>query len=115
MSASTVNAAGGIAFSALTVVASVYMLVNLMRQGFNKMRVRMLVGIVLSDLAIGLSTFFPQAMFLAGRQLRTGSKGCNAQAMIFTAALLSQPLISLFLAFSTFILVVSKSCAQWCA
>lgn len=113
MSTTKVNAAGGVVLSALTILACIYMMVNLIRQGLRKMRVRLLLAAVMSDIAIGLSTLPPQALSVAGRPILTGQRGCNAQAFLYTAALFTQPLMSLFLALATYILIVSETSPEF--
>jgi hypothetical protein len=48
-----INAYGSSIISGFTVVASVYLLTSLIRRGRGKIRVRLLVGMVVSDLLLG--------------------------------------------------------------
>lgn len=48
-----INAIGSIVISAITLTSALYLLVLLHRQGKGKLRVRLLVGMVVSDLLLG--------------------------------------------------------------
>jgi hypothetical protein len=48
-----INTIGGLIISALTLVAATYLLVSLWNQGKGKLRVRLLMGMVISDLLLG--------------------------------------------------------------
>ena len=48
-----INAVGGTVISALTLAAASYLLFSLWRQGTGKLRVRLLIGMVVSDLLLG--------------------------------------------------------------
>jgi len=48
-----INAIGGVTISALTLAAASYLLVSLWSQGRGKLRVRLLLGMVLSDVLLG--------------------------------------------------------------
>jgi hypothetical protein len=48
-----VNAIGATVISFVTLVAATYLLYSLIRQGRGKLRVRLLTGLVISDIALG--------------------------------------------------------------
>jgi hypothetical protein len=48
-----INAIGGTILSASTIIAAAYLLLSLARQGRGKLRVRLLLGMVISDLVLG--------------------------------------------------------------
>ena len=48
-----INAIGGLVISALTLIAAVYLWLSLWRQGRGKLRVRLLLGMVISDVLLG--------------------------------------------------------------
>ena len=48
-----INAVGGVIISALTLVAASYLLFSLWSQGRGKLRVRLLLGMVISDVLLG--------------------------------------------------------------
>ncbi|KAE8540778.1 hypothetical protein D1P53_003142 [Cryptococcus gattii VGV] len=102
---SLINATGSIVISAVTLISALYLFLMLYRQGKGKLRVRLLVGMVISDLLLGLVILPPVAMYIANRKLATGSAGCNAQAFILIATLFTQHLWTLVMAVSTFLLL----------
>ncbi|KIR31250.1 hypothetical protein I352_06344 [Cryptococcus deuterogattii MMRL2647] len=102
---SLINATGSIVISAVTLISALYLFIMLYRQEKGKLRVRLLVGMVISDLLLGLVILPPVAMYIANRKLATGSAGCNAQAFILIAILFTQHLWTLVMAVSTFLLL----------
>ncbi|KAL1409521.1 hypothetical protein Q8F55_003504 [Vanrija albida] len=96
---------GGLTIAALTIVCSLYLLFSLASHGRGKLRVRLLIGIIVSDLTVGLVALPAQALLLSGGTMGTGTPGCNAQGFIFTTALFSQHLWTLCIAVATFLLL----------
>lgn len=101
---------GGLAISALTILSALYLLYSLISHGRGKLRVRLLIGIVVSDMSVGLVALPAQALLLSGGTMGTGTAGCNAQGFIFTTALFSQHLWTLSIAVATFMLLVGSCC-----
>ncbi|KAL7419679.1 hypothetical protein Q5752_005593 [Cryptotrichosporon argae] len=100
-----INAIGSVVISALTLVGAVYLLWTLWKQGKGKLRVRLLIGTVASDILVGLVALPPEAMYIAGAGLETGTRGCNAMGFIFTTILFTQHLWTLCIAVATFMLL----------
>jgi len=48
-----INGIGGVAISGMTLIAATYLLISLWKQGRGKLRVRLLLGMVISDLLLG--------------------------------------------------------------
>jgi hypothetical protein len=90
-----INAYGSTVIAASTIVAASYLLITLFKQGRGKLRVRLLIGMVSSDLLLGyvkdpcypcpgnadqdecrLVAIVPEAKYIAGHPLITGSGGC---------------------------------------
>ncbi|WVF66890.1 hypothetical protein IAT40_001633 [Kwoniella sp. CBS 6097] len=101
-----VNATGASVISGLTLIAASYLFVSLLRQGRGKLRVRLLLGMVVSDLVIGLVALPPEIMYLAGAGLKTGTRGCDAIGFLLTTVLFSQHLWTLAIAVATFLLLI---------
>ncbi|ORY25814.1 hypothetical protein BCR39DRAFT_470972 [Naematelia encephala] len=99
-----INAVGGSIISGLTVLASVYLMVSLARQGRGKLRVRLLLGMVISDLLVGLIVFPQEFSYLVKHPLTPGN-ACNTVGFLFTAIVFSQHLWTLSIAFATFLLL----------
>ncbi|WWD08846.1 hypothetical protein V865_006960 [Kwoniella europaea PYCC6329] len=100
-----INATGASIISGLTLIAAAYLFFSLMKQGRGKLRVRLLIGMVVSDLILGLVALPPEIMYLAGHAQPTGSSGCNALAFLLTSVLFSQHLWTLTIAFATYLLL----------
>ena len=49
----------------------------------------------------------PEAMYLAGKKLNTGSKGCDAAGFLLTTVLWTQHMWTLAIAIATYVLLVS--------
>ncbi|WOO79519.1 uncharacterized protein LOC62_02G003041 [Vanrija pseudolonga] len=96
---------GGLTISALTILSALYLLYSLVSHGRGKLRVRLLIGIVISDMSVGLVALPAQALLLSGGKMGTGTAGCNAQGFLFTTALFSQHLWTLCIAIATFMLL----------
>ncbi|RSH94508.1 hypothetical protein EHS25_004311 [Saitozyma podzolica] len=118
-----INAIGGTILSASTIIAAAYLLLSLARQGRGKLRVRLLLGMVISDLVLGIVVLPSEISYLAGRPLVTGTKGCDAQGFLLTIVLFTQHLWTLSIAFATFLLLkypLSRTTTfldrySWCA
>lgn len=93
---------GAIIIECLTVLGAVYLLFPLGRQGLVKLRVRLLIGMVVSDLALGLVGLISSAGFLAGHPLKVSSKECNAVGFLIVSILFTQHLWTLVIAIATF-------------
>nr|XP_019050188.1 hypothetical protein I302_00613 [Kwoniella bestiolae CBS 10118]OCF29118.1 hypothetical protein I302_00613 [Kwoniella bestiolae CBS 10118] len=100
-----INATGASIISGLTLLAASYLLVSLIKQGRGKLRVRLLIGMVVSDIILGLVALPPEIMFLAGKSPRSGSPSCDALAFLLTSVLFSQHLWTLAIAFATYLLL----------
>nr|XP_018264526.1 uncharacterized protein I303_02696 [Kwoniella dejecticola CBS 10117]OBR86684.1 hypothetical protein I303_02696 [Kwoniella dejecticola CBS 10117] len=100
-----INATGASVISGLTLVAAAYLFYSLLRQGRGKLRVRLLLGMVVSDMMLGCIALPPEILYLAGDPLKTGSAGCNGLAFILTSTLFSQHLWTLAIAFATYLLL----------
>jgi hypothetical protein len=107
-----VTAAGGAAIAGVTLLAAIYLLYFLLGRGRGKLRVQLLIGIVTSDIVIGLVALPAEAMFVAGVPIQTGTRGCDAQAWVYTTTLFSQNLWTLAVAVATFMLLVSCGYVQ---
>ncbi|WWC87696.1 uncharacterized protein L201_002588 [Kwoniella dendrophila CBS 6074] len=101
-----INATGASIISGLTLIAASYLFISLIKQGRGKLRVRLLIGMVVSDLILGLVALPPEIMYLAGDPQTTGSAGCNALAFLLTSVLFSQHLWTLAIAFATYLLLM---------
>ncbi|WVQ94498.1 hypothetical protein IAU59_001577 [Kwoniella sp. CBS 9459] len=106
VTATKVNATGASVISGLTLIAASYLFYSLVKQGRGKLRVRLLLGMVVSDLAIGLVAMPPEIMYLAGAGLKTGTRSCDAIGFLLTAVLFSQHLWTLAIAVATFLLLI---------
>ncbi|KAK4685663.1 hypothetical protein P7C73_g4483, partial [Tremellales sp. Uapishka_1] len=82
-----INAVGASVITASTVLASLYLMVELFRQGRGKLRVKLLMGMVFSDLMFGIVTFPPEINYLAGGQLITGTARCKYPLSRYTTML----------------------------
>ncbi|WWC68808.1 uncharacterized protein I206_102743 [Kwoniella pini CBS 10737] len=100
-----INATGASVISGLTLIAAAYLLWSLIKQGRGKLRVRLLLGMVISDLMLGCIALPPEILYLTRGPLKTGSAGCNGLAFLLTATLFSQHLWTLAIAFATFLLL----------
>jgi hypothetical protein len=100
------SSVGAIVIESLTILASLYLLKPLTQQGLSKLRVRLLIGMVVSDLALGLVGAVPNAAWLAGKSLRQGTPSCNAAGFLLTGVLFTQHLWTLVIAIATFALLV---------
>ncbi|KAK8861433.1 hypothetical protein IAR55_002252 [Kwoniella newhampshirensis] len=101
----TVTATGGAVVSGLTLIAAIYLLISLWRQGRGKLRVRLLVGMVISDILLGVVVFPTEISFLAGNRLQLDSRGCNAQGFLLITILFTQHMWTLAIAIATFCLL----------
>ncbi|WVR03983.1 hypothetical protein IAU60_000982 [Kwoniella sp. DSM 27419] len=102
-----INATGAAVISGLTLVAATYLFISLIRQGRGKLRVRLLIGMVLSDLILGLIAFPIEIAYLAGHPLKAGTRSCDATGFLLTSVLFSQHLWTMAIAIATFLLLVS--------
>ncbi|WVQ73830.1 hypothetical protein IAR50_003411 [Cryptococcus sp. DSM 104548] len=100
-----INAWGGTVISAITLISASWLLFLLWKQGTGKLRVRLLMGMIISDLAIGLAILPPDIMFLVNRKIATGTAGCNALGFLLVTVLFTQHLWTLAIAIATFLLL----------
>ncbi|ODN80744.1 hypothetical protein L202_02901 [Cryptococcus amylolentus CBS 6039] len=100
-----INAWGGTVISATTLVSATYLLTLLWKQGTGKLRVRLLMGMIISDLAIGLAILPSDIMFILNKKIATGTAGCNALGFVLTTILFTQHLWTLAIAIATFLLL----------
>ncbi|WRT65521.1 uncharacterized protein IL334_002466 [Kwoniella shivajii] len=100
-----INATGGSVISGLTIIAALYLLISLVKQGRGKLRVRLLLGMVVSDLILGMVALPPEILYLTGHPEKTGTRGCDALAFLLTSVLFSQHLWTLCIAFATYLLL----------
>lgn len=101
------TAAGGVAISVVSLFCALYLMYSLWHNGRGKLRVRLLMGIVSSDIIISLTALPTEALYVSGKPIITGSAGCDVQAFFFTAAVFAQNLWTLCIAVATFCLLVS--------
>ncbi|ODO06313.1 hypothetical protein L198_01545 [Cryptococcus wingfieldii CBS 7118] len=100
-----INAWGGTVISATTLVSATYLLILLWKQGTGKLRVRLLMGMIISDLALGLAILPPDIMLILNKKIATGTAGCNALGFVLTTILFTQHLWTLSIAVATFLLL----------
>lgn len=71
-----VNAIGAISLACATLVAGMYLLISIARQGHGKLRVRLLLGMVASDLVLGAIVLPPEIAYIAGGPFMTDTPVC---------------------------------------
>nr|XP_031863082.1 uncharacterized protein CI109_001560 [Kwoniella shandongensis]KAA5530154.1 hypothetical protein CI109_001560 [Kwoniella shandongensis] len=104
-SIATIMATGATVVSGLTILASAYLLVSLYLQGRGKLRVKLLLGMVISDLLLGVVVLPIEIAFLTGNTTKPKTAGCNAAGFVLTTILFTQHLWTLCIAIATFLLL----------
>ncbi|EIW66507.1 hypothetical protein TREMEDRAFT_34775 [Tremella mesenterica DSM 1558] len=96
---------GDVVISSLTIIGASYLLLSLFKKGTGKLRVRLLVGMVVSDLSLGLMLIVPSIMWLTGFRFQTGSAGCNIHGFFLTIILFTQNMWTILIAVGTTLLL----------
>ena len=71
-----INAIGAISLACATLIAGMYLLISIGKQGHGKLRVRLLLGMVASDLVLGAIVLPPEIAYIAGRPFMTDTATC---------------------------------------
>ncbi|WVQ79035.1 hypothetical protein IAT38_001127 [Cryptococcus sp. DSM 104549] len=100
-----INAIGSTVISGATLTVAGYLLYSLIRQGKGKLRVRLLVGMVISDICLGVVILPAEIAYLKNGGAAAGSAGCTAQGFILVVILFTQHLWTLVIALATFLLL----------